>query len=121
MRLQYCLSTSLYSDTFDGDDYRPSHRARGYQEHAGLTGKYLNLDRMAKQPTSFPRISIRSAVTLTSVACDLLIHLGERKRGQGSHPLASFCEMASAPRGRGLHRSFIITDKRCSDDKYEGK
>lgn len=29
MRLQHCLSTSLYSDTF-GDDYRPSHRAWEY-------------------------------------------------------------------------------------------
>lgn len=30
VRLQYCLSTSLYTDTFDGDNYRPSHRPREY-------------------------------------------------------------------------------------------
>lgn len=30
MRLQNYLSTSLYSDTFYGDNYIPSHRVREY-------------------------------------------------------------------------------------------
>lgn len=76
---------------------------------------------MEKQRTSFPRISLHGVITLTSAASDSLTHLGELKHGQGSHPLASFCEMASAPRSRNLHRSFMITDKRCFDDEDEGK